>query len=137
MGLCSLSAIYLGPNYGGGNEGNVTSFKRSRACTAPLSAPTLLQASAHRRPTPLLETPGHSQARLGHFEHRCIIIFLNLAFSSFKNIPRSRLARSYGNFTFNVLKDYHIIFHSSCPILYSHWVTASSSSSFNFYGQAQ
>ena len=40
-----------------------TSFKRSHACTATLSAPN--PAAGHHRPTPLLETPGHSQASLG------------------------------------------------------------------------
>ena len=40
-----------------------TSFKRSHACTATLSAakPT----AGHHQPTPPLETPGHSQASLG------------------------------------------------------------------------
>ena len=38
----------------------VTSFKRSHECTATLSAPN--PAAGHHRPTPLLETPGHSQA---------------------------------------------------------------------------
>ena len=41
----------------------VTSFKTSHACTAPLSAPN--PAAGHHQPTPLLETPGHSQASLG------------------------------------------------------------------------
>ena len=41
----------------------VTSFKRSHACTATLSAPN--PAAGHHRPMPLLETPGHSQASLG------------------------------------------------------------------------
>ena len=41
----------------------VTSFKRSHACTAPLSAPD--PAPGHCQPTPLLETPGHSWASLG------------------------------------------------------------------------
>ena len=41
----------------------VTSFKRSHACTAILSAPN--PAAGNHRPTPLLETPGHSQASLG------------------------------------------------------------------------
>ena len=41
----------------------VTSFKRSHACTAALSAPN--PAAGHHWPTPLLETPGHSQASLG------------------------------------------------------------------------
>ena len=41
----------------------VTSFKRSHACTAWLSAPNL--AAGHQWPTPLPETPGHSWASLG------------------------------------------------------------------------
>ena len=41
----------------------VTSFKRSHACTATLSAPN--PAAGHHQPTPLLETPGHCQASLG------------------------------------------------------------------------
>ena len=41
----------------------VTSFKTSHACTATLSAPNPL--AGHHRPTPPLETPGHSQASLG------------------------------------------------------------------------
>ena len=41
----------------------VISFKRSHDCTAPLSAPNL--AAGHHLPTPLLETPVHSQASLG------------------------------------------------------------------------
>ena len=40
-----------------------TSFKKSHARTAALSAPN--PATGHRRPTPLLEPPGHSQASLG------------------------------------------------------------------------
>ena len=41
----------------------VTSFKRSHAHTATLSAPN--PAAGHHQPTPLLETPGHSWASLG------------------------------------------------------------------------
>ena len=41
----------------------VTSFKRSHACTATLSDPN--PPAGHHRPTPLLETPGHSRANLG------------------------------------------------------------------------
>ena len=41
----------------------VTSFKRSHACIATLSAPN--PAAGHHQPTPPLETPGHSQASLG------------------------------------------------------------------------
>ena len=40
-----------------------TSFNRSHACTATLSAPN--PAAGHHRPTPLPETPGHLQASLG------------------------------------------------------------------------
>ena len=41
----------------------VTSFKISHAFTAILSAPN--PAAGHHQPTPLLETPGHSQGSLG------------------------------------------------------------------------
>ena len=40
-----------------------TSFKRSHARTAALSAPD--PAAGHHQPTPLLATPGHSRASLG------------------------------------------------------------------------
>ena len=39
------------------------SFRRSHAHTALLSGPS--PAAGHRQPTPLPETPGHSQASLG------------------------------------------------------------------------
>ena len=51
------------PNYGGGDGDNGTSFKRSRAHTATLSAPD--PAAGLHRPMPLLETAGHSRASLG------------------------------------------------------------------------
>ena len=41
----------------------VTSFKISQAYTATLSAPN--PAAGHHEPTPLQETPGHSQTSLG------------------------------------------------------------------------
>ena len=41
----------------------VTSLKRSRACTAPISAPR--PAAGHHRPTPPPETPRHPQASSG------------------------------------------------------------------------
>ena len=64
MGRAVFPSCYLpGPNYGGGNEIMVTSFKRSHAHTATLSAPN--PAAGHHQPTPLLETPGHSGASLG------------------------------------------------------------------------
>ena len=40
----------------------VTSFKRSHACIATLSAPN--PAAGHHQPMCLLETPGHSQASM-------------------------------------------------------------------------
>ena len=40
-----------------------TSFKRSHAHNAALSAPD--PAAGHHQPTPLPETPGHSQASRG------------------------------------------------------------------------
>ena len=44
---CVPSLLFgLRPNYGGGNEDDGTSFKRSSAHTAELSAPTLHQATA-------------------------------------------------------------------------------------------
>ena len=67
---CVPSLLFdLRPNYGDeGNEGmevmkiTATSFKRSCAGTATLSAPDAV--AGHCRPTPLLETPGHSLASL-------------------------------------------------------------------------
>ena len=41
----------------------VTSFKRSHARTAALSAPN--PATGYHQPMPPMETPGHSQANLG------------------------------------------------------------------------
>ena len=52
------SLLYLGPNYGVGNEDNCD--KRSHACTVTLTASN--PAAGHYGPTPLLETPGHSWA---------------------------------------------------------------------------
>ena len=61
---CVPSLLFdLKPNYGGGNEDNGTSFKRSHACTATLSAPK--PAAGHPQPMPLPETPVHSWASLG------------------------------------------------------------------------
>ena len=53
----------LKPNYGGGNENNSTSFRRSHARTAALNAPN--PVAGHHQPTPPPETPGHAQASLG------------------------------------------------------------------------
>ena len=51
MGLCSLPAIYLGPNYGGGNEDNgvlqmIPCMYCHIHCPQPHSRPTLIYASA-------------------------------------------------------------------------------------------
>ena len=52
----------LRPNFPGGNEDNITSFKRSLAGSDSLSAPTCRRPP---RPTPLLEIPRYFQATLG------------------------------------------------------------------------
>ena len=53
----------LRPNYGEGNIDNAeTSFKRSHACTAILSAPN--PAAGHHWPRTLPESSGHSRASL-------------------------------------------------------------------------
>ena len=49
-------------NYGG-DKIMATSFKKSCACTAALSAPN--PAADHHQPTPLPEPPGHSHVSLG------------------------------------------------------------------------
>ena len=54
------SLFDLMPNYGGGNEDN-GSLLQKVPCT--FSAPN--PVAGHHRPTPPLETPGHSQASLG------------------------------------------------------------------------
>ena len=50
----------------------VTSFKRSHACTATLSAPNL--AAGHHWPMPLLESPGYSWASLGQSLVRSLLL---------------------------------------------------------------
>ena len=49
-----------------------TSFERSRARTATLSAPS--PAAGHHQPTPLPETPGHSEASLGQSLVRSLLL---------------------------------------------------------------
>ena len=53
--------FYLRPNYGGGNEDN-GDLLQNVPCCHYCSAPS--PAAGHFLPTPLLETPGHSWARL-------------------------------------------------------------------------
>ena len=50
----------------------VTSFKRSHACTATLNASN--PASGHHQLMPPLETPGHSQTRLGQSLVRSLLL---------------------------------------------------------------
>ena len=71
---CVPSLLFdLGPNYPRGNEDNGTSFKRSLACTAAISAPNT--AVGHHWPMPPLETPGGSWASLGHLQSVVCCIF--------------------------------------------------------------
>ena len=62
--VCAPSLLFdLRPNSGGGDEDNGHLLQKAHACTATLSAPS--PEAGHHRPTPLLDTPGHSQASLG------------------------------------------------------------------------
>ena len=63
VGLSSLPVFYLGPNMVQVMKIMATFFKGSHACTATLSASN--PAAGHGQLTPLLETPGHSQASVG------------------------------------------------------------------------
>ena len=58
--------------YGGGNEDNGDLIQRSHAHSGTLSAPN--PAAGHRQPTPLPETPGHSQASLSQTLVRSLLL---------------------------------------------------------------
>ena len=67
----------------------VTSFKRSHAYTATLSAPN--PAASHHRLTPLLETPGHSQASLGQSLMGSLLLSLGSFFAQDFVVPSKSL----------------------------------------------
>ena len=52
-------------------------------------------------------------------EHRSTIS-LQLLLSVLLDIPRSEIAKSYDNFTFNYLRNDHTVFHSNCITLHSY-----------------
>ena len=71
--LCSLPVIYLGPNYGGGNEDTgdlLQEVPRMHHC--PQCPQT---CSSHCQTTPPPETPGHSQASLGQSLVGSLLLF--------------------------------------------------------------
>ena len=63
MGLCSLSVVHLRPNYGRGYGGNGHRFQRDLREHAA-AARTVVVSAPDCWPTPLPETPRHSQASL-------------------------------------------------------------------------
>ena len=64
---CVPSLLFdLRPNYGGGNEDNGDLLQKVPCMPCCTQNPPDT-AAGHRRPTPLLETPGHSWACLGQF----------------------------------------------------------------------
>ena len=84
VGLCSLPVIYLGPNYGGGNEDNGDLLKRSMQAPLHSVPPTQQQATANsclcRR---LLDTHrqvwvsllwGHCSFLLGPGAHKVLFV---------------------------------------------------------------
>ena len=72
-GLCSLQVVWLGPNYGKGNEDNGNLLQRICAETVVFSAPD--PAAGHCWPPPPLETPGHSQASLAQSLVGTLLLF--------------------------------------------------------------
>ena len=60
-----------------------TSFKRSHARTATLSAPN--PAAGHCRPMPLLKTPGHGRASLGQSLLESLLLFPGFFCAQVKN----------------------------------------------------
>ena len=74
-GWCCVPSLLLDlrPNYGGAMKTMATSFKRSQACTAVLSAPSLQQATANPRILRrLLDT--HGQVWVSLFCGHCFFL---------------------------------------------------------------
>ena len=90
MELCSLLAIYLGPNCGGGDNGNL--LQRFHACKSTLTAPN--PATGHHQPTPPLETPGHSQASLGQSLMESLLLFLGPGAHKFLCVLQESISQS-------------------------------------------
>ena len=67
----------------------VTSFKRSHARTAALSAPD--PAAGHRQLTPPLETPGHSQESLAQSLVGSLLFLLGPGVHRFLFVPSQSL----------------------------------------------
>ena len=56
---------------------------------------------------------------------KCRYLFVHTEFISFGCTPKSEIARSYGNFIFNIIGNLHTLFHNGYTNLYSHQQCAS------------
>lgn len=53
-------------------------------------------------------------------EHSCAGFCVDVCFTSLGCMPKSRIAGSYSNFIFIILRNWQTVFQSGCPILQSH-----------------
>ena len=93
--LCSLPAIYLGPDYGGGDEDNAGLLQSIPCVHGYNQCPR--PAAGHSRPTPPPETPGHSWASLGQSLAGSLLLSpgswcLRFCLCLQESIPRSRVS---------------------------------------------